>query len=111
MRMNDTAKTLFRPGSDPDPTPIRMIGAAIEPAIVINDGGADGTFSLGMNICGESTGPGDVAMAGWIEMVAGLAENPASVLRQVNKPGVKARHLWLARYRRRRDRPGRWSRH
>jgi len=41
-----------------------VVGAAIEPAIVIDHGRTDPTFVCCVSVGGESTGPGDVAMAG-----------------------------------------------
>ena len=45
-------------------------------AIFHKDAGADGGLALGVGVSGESTGPGDVAVAIRIQGIAPLAENP-----------------------------------
>src|SRR2546427_11576661 len=45
-----------------------------------NDHAASRAFAFGVGVGGECAGPGDVAMAGWIEIIACFTENPASAL-------------------------------
>jgi len=59
---------------------VGVIGAAIEPATVIADSGADGIFLGSVGVGGEGPRPVDVSMAGGVKTVAGFAENPAGVL-------------------------------
>src|SRR5439155_11621407 len=45
-------------------------------AVLVNNGPTDFAFAFGVGMRGESAGPGDVTVAGRIDVVAAFAENP-----------------------------------
>lgn len=55
---------------------MRVVGAE-DGAVFHENGGSDGALFLGMCVGGEGAGPGDVAVAGGVGMVAALGEVPA----------------------------------
>src|SRR5438093_10071647 len=59
---------------------VGVIGAAVEPTVIVDDGGADGTFVRGVGVAGEGTGPGNVAVAGRVRGISAFAENPACAM-------------------------------
>ena len=57
-----------------------MESEAVEPTVFMKDGSLDQTIVSCMGIGGKSTGPGDVAVAGGIEIIPGFAEDPTGAL-------------------------------
>ena len=43
---------------------------------MLSDAGPDAGTAFGVGVAGQGTGPGDVAVAGWVQGVAALAEDP-----------------------------------
>ena len=53
---------------------------AVEPTVFMKDGSLDQTFVSSVGVSGKSAGPGDVAVAGGIEIIPGFAEDPTGAL-------------------------------